>query len=517
MSSPLLSAALFIYPGDIQLQGLYAGLNSLGKVGFPQVVRQNGLYLQIAALAESITTYRQWDPINIASGCTVSVALDNQDLFPTSGNFGITYGPTITGSLTNGSPTLTTTNTTGVTNGFLVTGPGVSTGTTVSSFVANTSITLSANATASETAQSYLVAPTPTVLPSTVTAPALQTALNAISGFPGCTVTLSGTDFIITWNATGAAYLLYPASISLYPASAIEVDELQVGSVTVKEQQRLSIYQLPAAEQTTWTALPTAGYAIQTVTGGGSGVKAVQILTLTPPPYDGTFVVTTAAGNTAPIPVAANGTQVAAALNAVTASNWAVTGNAGGPWAITELSGTAVSALTVITTALQVLTGVTGLLNLNTPGMIARFESLPVGTETFEAILEVNLQFAGQDPQTILQYPVTVSKNVIRNGGAVPPAYQTALTLAQALTLFDQQNYGSVNLGSGVGPVVNLTGLGPFPSIPRYIDFFFNRNGIGPVLSANGDLSTYTTTTATVYLTGITTDTSSVLCYKAYL
>lgn len=55
----------------------------------------------------------------------------------------------LSGTLTNGSPTITVASTTGVFVGQQINGTGIPAGATVLSFVSNTSITLSANATLS--------------------------------------------------------------------------------------------------------------------------------------------------------------------------------------------------------------------------------------------------------------------------------------------------------------------------------------------------------------------------------
>jgi hypothetical protein len=94
-----------------------------------------------------------------------------------------------------------------------------------------------------------------------------------------------------------------------------------------------------------------------------------------------------------------------------------------------------------------------GVLQLNTPGMLARFDALTPGTLTFNATFQVDIQFPGQDPQTVLQIPVTVHRDVIRDGTGASNSFSPILTEATGI----QCLFGTVTaLSSGAGTLSGL-------------------------------------------------------------
>jgi hypothetical protein len=419
---------------DPAKSGLYSSFATSTKIAAPTQIRDNGLYLAIRAMEADTSNSRPWDDIDITAA-TVSVSIDNPDLFPTSGSFTLNFGPTTTGNLTSGSASVTITGSTaGIANGMYVVGLGITAGTTAT--ISGSTVTLSANATASGTGESLYFYNPSSSLVSTVGASNLQVALNAIASIiaaGGVTATQTNTDFIVTWNNLGAQPLIQGNPGSLYPASSIQVLEIQAGSATLPEIQLIRILQQPATFQGTFTAFPGAGATVTTLTAGGTGINNLQQITLNPVPYSGTFTLTTSYGTSGPISATGTGSDVQTALLAIgstPAGTWLVSGNSAGPYNITNTTGTSIAALTVNSSGLIVPIGMQGELNLATPGMVARFDALTSSTSEFAALLEVQLQFPGEDPQTILQVPVTVNRNVIRNGAISLPAYPSPATPA---------------------------------------------------------------------------------------
>ena len=92
----------------------------------------------------------------------------------------------------NGSPTITTASTAGVTAGMPISGIGIPNGATVSSFVANTSITMSANATASGTVTANLPNVVVTNATGTIATSLLTTVGSTVGIMPG--MSISGTN-----------------------------------------------------------------------------------------------------------------------------------------------------------------------------------------------------------------------------------------------------------------------------------------------------------------------------------
>lgn len=419
---------------DSSKTGLYTSFASSTKTTAPTQIRDNGLYLAIRGMQADPSGVRPWDDIDITPA-TIRVSIDNPDLFPTSGNFGLNFGPTTTGSTTSTSTTVTITgSTTGIISGMNVVGNGIPPNTTGT--ISGSTVTLSNAATATATGVSLYFFNSTALEPSTVGASNLQNALNAIASIMasgGVVVTQTNTDFVVTWNTNGAQPLLIGNPGSLYPASTITVLEIQVGSSSLPEIQLVRILQQPATFQGTFTAFPGAGSTVTILTAGGSGVNNLQQIVLNPVPYAGTFTITTSYGTSGPISATATGTDVQTALQAIATTpvgTWLVSGNSSGPYNITNTTGLSISALMVNVTGLIVPIGMQGELNLATPGMVARFDSL-AATQQFSAVLEVQIQFPGQDPQTILQAPVTVNRNVIRNGAIALPPFPQAATIGQ--------------------------------------------------------------------------------------
>jgi len=95
-----------------------------------------------------------------------------------------------------------------------------------------------------------------------------------------------------------------------------------------------------------------------------------------------------------------------------------------------------------------------GILSLATPGMLARFDALPPGTQSFNATLQVDIQFPGDaEARTVLQIPVTVHRDVIKNGVSALPPFSTPLTFTNGIELL----FGTVTaLSSGAGTLSGL-------------------------------------------------------------
>jgi hypothetical protein len=399
---PLPFTPLLIDVLDLEKNGLYQSFGSTTKITAPMVVRSNGLYLSIRPMQATNTGSPPWQDIPDIASATISASIDVPDLLPTQGTWFATFG---------------------------------------------------ANSTAA--------------LPYNIGPSNLQNALNGLASIisaGGVTVIQSSAedDFIITFNNNGAQGAITGATINLYPASGITTVQDQIGTSSLPSIQTLSIQQLPATFTSNFTAFPGAAYTCVILTTGGSGVNNLQVLTLNPLPYAGTFTITTTYGTSGPIQWSAVGNDIATALNAIggtPANTWLASGLAGGPWDITNTTGTSISALTATLTGLVVPIGVTGELLLATPGMIARFNSLPAGTLCLAANLEITVQYPGYDPETILLVPITVMRSVIISSVLTPPyygapqIYDPINSVFYALTAPNQ--IATLTLSSGAGVVIS--------------------------------------------------------------
>lgn len=117
---------------------------------------------------------------------------------------------------------------------------------------------------------------------------------------------------------------------------------------------------------------------------------------------------------------------------------------------INQLPATLQSSFTITAGSPMTMNGV---VSLNTPGMLARFDSLLPTVQSFDAILQVDIQFPGLAIQTILQIPVTVHRDVVRGGISALPPFSSPLTFANGIELL----FGIVTaLSSGAGTLSGL-------------------------------------------------------------
>lgn len=139
---------------------------------------------------------------------------------------------------------------------------------------------------------------------------------------------------------------------------------------------------------------------------------------------------------------------------------------------IAQLPATSQTSFTLISGSPATMNGI---LSLDTPGMLARFDALAPGTISFDAILQVDVQFSGEGPQTILQMPVTVHRDVIRNGISSLPVFSTPLTTQNGI----ESLFGIVTaLSSGAGTLSGLPTVNGQRQTPGGVLFSLASNGI---------------------------------------
>ena len=246
----------------------------------------------------------------------------------------------------------------------------------------------------------------------------VQTALNALSGIGGVTVTNPSPGvYLVLWNTTGTRTLISGDVTGLAPQTGIVVSEVIVGSSAVKDLQTIQINLNPYALTNTWSAFPTSGSVVTLISAGTVSTPNVQKVALSPIPYDGTFQITTSLLTTAAIPYSATASQVQAALN-TGGNNYVVTGNPGGPWIITTVANGSVATITVNASGLSVPVGLTGTLSLSTFSMLEAFINSSLNEITL--LMELQITPAGGATATVLQVPVTVNKDVINSGALTP-------------------------------------------------------------------------------------------------
>lgn len=274
-------------------------------------------------------------------------------------------------------------------------------------------------------------AETTTALSCDASAQDVQIALNSLStiGDGGVTVTSpeSGVYYVV-WANVGTRTDISGTADGLSPASSIVVSEVVTGSATVRSIQVVQVFQDPYALTDTWTELPSADATVDVISAGSVSSPCVQRITLDPDPYAGTFQITTNLLTTAAIDFDASSAEVAAALN-TGGSNYTVSGDDGGPWTISTVVNGAVAAFTVNASGLLVPVGLTGTLELSTYSML---EAFIAGDNDITLEMQCQVTPSGSGASTVLQVPVTASKDVINLGSMVPTPQSEYYTKAQS-------------------------------------------------------------------------------------
>lgn len=138
---------------------------------------------------------------------------------------------------------------------------------------------------------------TTSAIDAAATSGAIQTALNglsAISSAGGVTVSGSLADhFTVRFNTAGTQSAITANVSQLIPDTSAIIDERIAGTATVKEIQEIQLRLSPAVYQPTWTDLGTSITAtIATTVTGTASANAVQRLSFTRAPFNGTYKLT---------------------------------------------------------------------------------------------------------------------------------------------------------------------------------------------------------------------------------
>jgi len=264
----------------------------------------------------------------------------------------------------------------------------------------------------------------------------VQMALNSLStiGTGGVTVTKPKDGvFYVTWANVGTRTAISGTATGLTPASSIMATPVVDGAAAVREIQVIQIRQDPYALTDTWTEFPTASATVSIITAGTVSSPTVQRITLDPDPYAGTFQITTNLLTTAAIDFDASAEDVEDALN-TGGNNYIVTGDDGGPWTITTVANGSVALFTVNSAGLSVPVGLSGSLELSTYSMLEAFIN---GDSDITLEMQVQVTPSGSGASTVLQVPVTASKDVINLGSMTPTPQSEYYTKVESDARFE--------------------------------------------------------------------------------
>jgi hypothetical protein len=278
-------------------------------------------------------------------------------------------------------------------------------------------------------------------------------AISAIAG-AGVGVTTYGNEnfaYLITSATLNTAMSFGGDAFTLFPTSSVLVSTRRFPTASVAAQQIVRLVRNPAVYSDTFVASPTAGVVSLTkIQDGSSTQNETYDLAIGSDAEGGSVVLNYGTNSTTAIPIGATAASFQEALTSITAiSNGNISvdiGNNAGNYSISFVRNL---GLTNITTALTLdASGVIfgNFLQTTVTMATAELDELFAedGTDTISPKLEVELTQNG-NPKTVLQTDVTVRRDLITSGSAVPAAQASYLTAAESFAAFVRNSTTGVN------------------------------------------------------------------------
>jgi len=283
---------------------------------------------------------------------------------------------------------------------------------------------------------------------------------NAISAIAssGVGVTTYGNEqfaYLITSATLNTAMSFGGSAFTLFPTSSVLVSTRRFPAASVAAQQIVRLVRNPAVYSDTFVASPTAGVVSLTkVQDGSSTQNETYDLAVGSDAEGGSVVLNFGANSTTAIPIGSTAVCFQEALTSITTiSNGNISvdiGNNAGNYSISFVRDL---GLTNITTALTLdASGVIfgNFLQTTVTMATAELDELfaETGADTISPKLEVELTQNG-NPKTVLQTDVTVRRDLITSGSAVPAAQASYLTAAESFAAFVRNSTTGVNSTAG--------------------------------------------------------------------
>jgi hypothetical protein len=296
-----------------------------------------------------------------------------------------------------------------------------------------------------------LGAVTSTAISFNATTTQVYNAISAIAG-AGVGVTTFGSitvgAYLITSATANTALSFGSDAFTLFPSSSVLVNTRRNPTTGVAAQQVIKLVRNPAVFADTFTASPTAGVVALTLLQEGSSTKnETYNLSIGPDAEGGSVVLNFGTNSTTAIPIAASAASFVEALNAIDdigEGNISVDAG-GGNFSISFVRDLGLqniaTALTLDDSGVIFGTFLQSTVTLSTSGIDELFAES--GTDTITPTLEVEINQSGT-PKTILQSEVTVRKDLITTGSAIPATQASYLTAAEIAANFvsSQNNVG---------------------------------------------------------------------------
>jgi len=297
-----------------------------------------------------------------------------------------------------------------------------------------------------------LGAVTSTAISFNATTTQVYNAISAIAG-TGVNVATFGSItqgvYLITSATANTALSFGGDAFTLFPTSSVLVNTRRNPATGIPAQQVIKLVRNPAVYADTFTASPTAGIVSLTkLQDGSASQNEIYNLSAGADAEGGSVVLNFGTNSTTAIALGATAASFREALSAVTgigAGNISVdSGN--GNYTISFVRDLGLqnitTALTLDSSGVIFGTFLQSAVTLNTAGIEELFAS--AGTDEITPKLEVELTQSGT-PKTILQTDVTVRRDLITTGSAVPAAQASYLTAAETYAAFVSNSTTGVN------------------------------------------------------------------------
>ena len=270
------------------------------------------------------------------------------------------------------------------------------------------------------------------------------------------TVTTYGNEpdaYILTATQPNTAMSFGGSAFTLFPTSSVLVSTRRFPASSIAAQQVVRLVRNPAVFSDTFVASPTAGVVSLTNTqdGSSSPVKnETYTLAVGSDAEGGSIVLNFGTNSTTAIPIGATAASFQEALTSITAistGNISVDiGNNAGNYSISFVRNLGATSITTPLTldASGVIFG--SFLQTTVTMATAELDELfaEAGADTISPKIEVELTQSGT-PKTVLQTDVTVRRDLLTSGSAVPAAQASYLTAAESYAAFVANSTTGVN------------------------------------------------------------------------
>jgi len=297
-----------------------------------------------------------------------------------------------------------------------------------------------------------LGAVTSTAISFNATTTQVYNAISAIAG-TGVSVSTFGSItqgvYLITSATANTALSFGGDAFTLFPTSSVLINTRRNPATGIPAQQVIKLVRNPAVYADTFTASSTAGIVSLTkLQDGSASQNEIYNLSAGADAEGGSVVLNFGTNSTTAIALGATAASFREALSAVTGigeGNISVdSGN--GNYTISFVRDLGLqnitTALTLDSSGVIFGTFLQSAVTLNTAGIEELFAS--AGTDEITPKIEVELTQSGT-PKTILQTDVTIRRDLITTGSAVPAAQASYLTAAETYAAFVSNSTTGVN------------------------------------------------------------------------